>query len=168
MGTPAEEDGGGKKRLLDAGAFDGVNFAMMVHPSPIDVLEPAILSVEDVMNLISFYFRKLTFEEFSVSFQCHAEFHGKASHASVGPSEGINALDAVVGAYNNLSMLRQQLPVANQVHMIISAGGSRPNVIPHYTKMEYSIRAPNERHMTQLRQKTLACFQAAATATGQK
>ena len=32
LGTPAEETGGGKLRLIDAGAFDGVHAAMMVHP----------------------------------------------------------------------------------------------------------------------------------------
>ncbi len=33
LGTPAEEGGGGKVRLIDAGAFDGVDAALMVHPA---------------------------------------------------------------------------------------------------------------------------------------
>jgi metal-dependent amidase/aminoacylase/carboxypeptidase family protein len=33
LGTPAEEDGGGKIRLLEAGVFDGVDVALSVHPS---------------------------------------------------------------------------------------------------------------------------------------
>ena len=32
MGTPAEEGGGGKVKLIDGGAFEGVDAALMVHP----------------------------------------------------------------------------------------------------------------------------------------
>ena len=34
LGTPSEEGGGGKIDLIDAGYFDGVHAAMMVHPWP--------------------------------------------------------------------------------------------------------------------------------------
>src|SRR5213595_3514028 len=42
IGTPAEEvgDNGGKIRLIEKGAFDGVHAAMMVHPAPFDVVTP--------------------------------------------------------------------------------------------------------------------------------
>ena len=40
IGTPAEEGGGGKILLLERGAFAGVHAAMMVHPAPMDVVEP--------------------------------------------------------------------------------------------------------------------------------
>src|SRR5215813_14225353 len=39
IGTPAEEGGGGKILLLERGAFAGVHAAMMVHPTPTDVVE---------------------------------------------------------------------------------------------------------------------------------
>ncbi len=38
LGTPAEEGGGGKIKLLEAGAFAGVDAAMMFHPFDRDVL----------------------------------------------------------------------------------------------------------------------------------
>src|SRR5213594_215439 len=44
VGTPAEEGGGGKILLLERGAFAGVHAAMMVHPAPVDVVEPATLA----------------------------------------------------------------------------------------------------------------------------
>ncbi|GAU96252.1 hypothetical protein RvY_07723 [Ramazzottius varieornatus] len=144
VGSPAEEGGGGKVRLLHAGAFEDVDFAMMVHPSPLDILHPPILAIDHGI----------------------AEFHGRASHASLGPSEGLNALDAVVQAYNNLAMLRQQLKPKQQLHMIIAHGGDRPNVIPSYTRMEYHIRAPTQKDIQQVRAKVALCFQAAALATG--
>ena len=34
FGCPAEEGAGGKIKMLDAGLFDGVHAAMMVHPAP--------------------------------------------------------------------------------------------------------------------------------------
>ena len=37
LGTPAEESGGGKVLMLDAGVFDDVSMAMMVHPGPFDI-----------------------------------------------------------------------------------------------------------------------------------
>lgn len=44
------------------------------------------------------------------------KYRGKASHASAYPWEGVNALDAAVLAYNNLSALRQQLKPEWRLH----------------------------------------------------
>lgn len=44
------------------------------------------------------------------------KYHGKASHASAYPWEGVNALDAAVLAYNNISVLRQQLKPEWRLH----------------------------------------------------
>lgn len=44
------------------------------------------------------------------------KYHGKASHASAYPWEGVNALDAAVLAYNNISALRQQLKPEWRLH----------------------------------------------------
>ncbi|GAU96251.1 hypothetical protein RvY_07722 [Ramazzottius varieornatus] len=146
MGTPAEEAGSGKVQLLNAGAFKGVDFAMMIHPCPVDILEPAILGVVGLK----------------------VEFHGKSAHASCGPWEAVNALDAAVAAYNNISMLRQQLEPACQVHMTIMNGGVKPNIIPDYSLSEYYIRAPTEAHMKDLKKRVFNCLEAAALATGCK
>ncbi|OQV21447.1 Peptidase M20 domain-containing protein 2 [Hypsibius exemplaris] len=143
MGSPAEEGGAGKVVLIKAGAFKDVDFAMMVHPAPIDILELAILGVD----------------------QCQVDFYGKESHASVHPWDGINALDAAMAAYNNVSMLRQQLPVAHQIQMIIVHGGDSSNVIPKHTTSTYAVRAPSLAGMELLRRKLIACLEAAALAT---
>ena len=39
LGTPAEEGGGGKIKLINAGAFDGIDAAMMYHPLDRDIYE---------------------------------------------------------------------------------------------------------------------------------
>lgn len=44
------------------------------------------------------------------------KYYGKASHASAYPWEGVNALDAAVLAYSNLSALRQQLKPEWRLH----------------------------------------------------
>jgi metal-dependent amidase/aminoacylase/carboxypeptidase family protein len=45
---------------------------------------------------------------------CHIEFFGKASHAGQAPWMGINALDAIMQAFDNVAMLRQQTLPTNR------------------------------------------------------
>jgi metal-dependent amidase/aminoacylase/carboxypeptidase family protein len=44
LGTPAEEGGGGKILMARAGAFDGVDAAMMVHPAGMDLAGMHVLA----------------------------------------------------------------------------------------------------------------------------
>ena len=46
LGSPAEEGGGGKIHLIDAGAMEGVDVAMMAHPGPFNNAAPEMLSVK--------------------------------------------------------------------------------------------------------------------------
>ncbi|KAG8013334.1 Peptidase M20 domain-containing protein 2 [Nibea albiflora] len=94
------------------------------------------------------------------------KYHGKASHASAYPWEGVNALDAAVLAYNNISVLRQQLKPEWRIHGIIKHGGVKPNIIPAYTELEFYIRTPQVKDLCDLKAKAEACFRAAAVATG--
>ena len=144
LGTPAEEAFGGKVDLINAGAFEGAAAAMMVHPATDDTLDTRVLAVAHV----------------------DIEFHGHEAHASATPQQGINALDAAVQAYNNVSMLRQSLYALDRVHGTITYGGMAPNVIPSLTTMSWYIRAETDKRLAELRPKVLACFEAAATATG--
>ena len=143
IGTPAEEGGGGKAYLIEKGGFDGVDVAMMVHPAPSEIV-------------IGFTTAISSFE---------VEFTGKAAHAAAFPWEGINALDAVVLAYNNVSVLRQQMKPTWRVHSVITNGGTKPNIIPEKASLYYYIRAPSVAELKQLKEKVVACFEAAATAT---
>jgi amidohydrolase len=144
LGTPAEEAGGGKQLLIDNGAFDDVDVAMMVHPASGTALMPKFLAVA---------FLKI-------------EFSGKAAHAAASPWEGLNALDAAVMAYNSISVLRQQMKPDWRVHGVISNGGAKPNVIPEKSVLEYMIRAPDRIELKLLVGRVRSCFEAAAMATG--
>ena len=146
MGTPAEEGGGGKQRLIDNGAFDDVDLAMMVHPAPTTAIMPKFLAVA---------FLQITYT-------------GKAAHAAAFPWEGVNALDAAVMAYSSISVLRQQMKPDWRVHGIITNGGAKPNIIPEKTVMEYMVRAPDRIELKTLVSKVRTCFEAAAQATGCK
>lgn len=50
LGTPAEEGGGGKVLMLERGAFDGLDAAMMVHPAAaeMDAMPGSAVSMFDV------------------------------------------------------------------------------------------------------------------------
>ena len=144
LGTPAEEGGGGKVDLINAGAFEDAAASMMIHPGPDDQLDP------------SFQAR----ESFTV------EYFGKDSHAAFAPEMGINALDAFVQAYMNVATLRQALLGDDRVHCIIDRGGDASNIIPSYTKSTWGIRAGSKERLEELIPKVKACFEGAATATG--
>ena len=144
LGTPAEEGGGGKVALIDAGAFEDASASMMIHPSPKDQLDP------------SFQAR----ESFTV------EYFGKESHAAFAPQVGINALDAFVQAYLNVATFRQHMLPDDRVHCIITHGGEASNIIPAYTASSWGIRSGTNERLQELVPKIKACFEAAATATG--
>ena len=144
MGTPAEEGGGGKIKLIEQNAFDTIDIAMMVHPVPFNMVKFTCLALK----------------------QIQVNFHGKAAHAAAFPWDGVNALDAAVIAYNNISLLRQQMKSTWRVHGIITNGGTKPNIIPELAKVDYYIRAPTKTELEELYTKVMACFDAAAKATG--
>lgn len=144
LGTPAEEKYGGKIDLIDAGAFEGIDAAMMVHPSTVDVVDPRVIAVAHI----------------------DVHYRGKAAHASAYPQLGINALDAAVQAYVNVSTLRQHIYPTDKLHGIIAEGGEAPNVIPDYTRSSWYVRAENRVRLDELMPRVVACFEAAATATG--
>jgi amidohydrolase len=144
IGTPAEEGGGGKIRLIQGGVFQGVDVAMMVHGWDQWILH------QDLLGIVRVGF----------------EFTGKAAHASADPWEGVNALDAVIQTFNSVSMLRQQVRPACRVHGIITHGGSAPNIIPEFAAATFYVRAPRIEEMWALHQRVVACAEGAARATG--
>ncbi len=144
IGTPAEEGGGGKIRLIRGGVFRDVDCAMMIHGFDRTLLH------QDLLGIV-----RVTFE-----------FSGKAAHASADPWAGINALDACVQTYNAVSMLRQQTHPSCRIHGIITSGGAAPNIIPEYAAASFYVRAPRIDTMWALYERVVACAEAAARATG--
>src|SRR5581483_877929 len=88
LGTPAEERGSGKQFMIDDGLFDGLDAALLFHPSDRTQVACALLASEDI----------------------DVTFHGLQAHAASEPWMGRNALDALVLLFASIGLWRQQLP----------------------------------------------------------
>ncbi|MCF8469432.1 MAG: M20 family metallopeptidase [Parvibaculum sp.] len=144
LGTPAEEQGGGKELMAQEGAFDKLDAAMMVHPAGIDLVTMPCICVSEV----------------SVT------YHGRSAHASAMPHMGLNALDALITAYQAIAQLRQHIRPTERIHGIIKKGGSAPNIVPDETVGMFYVRAASAEDLAPLKKRVQACFEAGALASG--
>lgn len=144
LGTPAEERGGGKELMAREGAFDGVDASMMVHPAGIDLVTMPCICVSEVVTT----------------------YKGRTAHASAMPHAGLNALDALVTAYQAIAQLRQHIKPTERIHGIITKGGVAPNIVPDETEGFFYVRAANAEDLALLKKRVHACFEAGALATG--
>src|ERR1700741_1124466 len=144
VGTPAEAAGGGKALLLQAGTFDDVAVAVMLHPGPTDIAAARSLALSEVT----------------------VDYRGKESHAAVAPYLGVNAADAVTVAQVAIGVLRQQLAPGQLVHGIVTNGGQAVNVIPGHATLQYAMRAVESDSLRDLEGRMFACFAAGALAAG--
>jgi amidohydrolase len=144
IGTPAEEGGAGKVKLLDAGVFQGVDAAMMIHGRcGTQVWRPTLGIIK-----------------------VKVEFFGRAAHASSWPWRGVNALNAVIGLFNALDALRQQIRTDARIHGVITRGGEQANIIPEYTSAEFYLRGTTVSYCHELLRRFQAAAEGAAAATG--
>jgi len=144
IGTPGEEGGGGKIKLLDAGVFDGVDAALMFHPADRTLVVRRALAAAHV----------------------RVEFHGTAAHAAKNPADGRNALTAMIQLFVALDGLRQHMPDRARIHGVIREGGKAPNVIPDFTSAEFYVRDTTTVSTIDLLARFEACARGAAMATG--
>jgi amidohydrolase len=144
MGTPAEESGGGKLRLIDAGLFSGVHAAVMVHPWPSDIAKPSLIAARTL----------------------EVTYLGREAHAGAFPYLGINAADALVVAQTAIGLLRQHLLPTDRVHGIVTKGGDAVNVVPAHTSAQFMVRATTRERLDVLTDLVRRCFEAGSTATG--
>ena len=143
MGTPAEENFGGKVHMANAGLFDDVDAALMVHPGT----KNGLGGKSNAINPVKF------------------EFFGKNAHGCH-PQEGKSALDAAVMTYIQINLMRQFLEPNTFIHGIIRHGGGAANVIPAYASMEYYFRAPTMKYALEMTEKAKKCAEGACLATG--
>jgi amidohydrolase len=145
MGTPAEEGGGGKVLLLEAGAFDGIDAAVMIHPWNAD---------QAAMPLLA-------------STRWDVVFHGRPAHAALAPHLGVNALDAVRLAFAGIDALRQQVRPDVRIHGIVTHGGDAPNVIPERAGLKLVARSADGAYLhDELAPRLVRVFEGAALMTG--
>ncbi len=119
LGTPAEEGGGGKVRMLNRGAFESVEAVLMIHPADADLPNISSLAVQ----------------------QLKATYTGKAAHAAAAPEKGINALDGAVLGYMGVAALRQHIAPDERLHGIFTNGGQKANIVPETAESTWYARS---------------------------
>jgi amidohydrolase len=144
LGTPAEEMGYGKARMVEKGVFGGMDAAMMVHPSSRRHVAKGYLALH-----------KIRFT-----------YLGKASHAAAYPEHGINALDGVLLLFQGTAALRQHLPETVRVHGIVTEGGRAPNIIPERAQAYFYVRGEDDAELADAVRRVKECARGAAKATG--
>lgn len=152
LGCPAEEGGGGKIKLIHAGAFADVDAALMAHPIPLAESSTKIAGISYGACL--------------ASCNLEASFIGKSAHAASMPWAGINALDAASLSYFAIGLLRQHIKPGDRINIIIPEGGTAHNVIPERSRIQCSVRSETLAGMESLKTRVERCFEGAATATG--
>jgi amidohydrolase len=144
LGTPAEEGGGGKIKLIEAGAFEGLSAAMMFHPFDRDILaHPALAN---------------TWITFS--------FTGKPSHAAAAPHDGRSALTACMDTFRLIDGQRVHFRDGVRVHGYITNGGQAVNIVPERAACEISVRARTVEELARVRAIVERCAKGAAMASG--
>ena len=144
LGTPAEEGGGGKVFMLERGAFDGVDAALMVHPADADLENITSLAIQQAM----------------------VTYTGRAAHAAAAPEKGLNALDAAVLGYVNVAALRQHIAPDERIHGIFTDGGEKANIVPVRAAANWYVRSPSRSRLEALKPRLAACLRAGAEAAG--
>jgi amidohydrolase len=144
LGTPAEEGGGGKITMIEAGVFKDVDAAMMFHPFDRDLLAHRALA--------SLW---LTFE-----------FHGQPSHAAIAPHDGHSALTACMDTFRLVDGQRVHFRDGVRVHGYVTNGGQAVNIIAEDAACEFSVRALDSKELDRVRAIVERCARGAAMASG--
>ena len=153
IGTPAEEGGGGKIRLLEAGVFNGVDATLSSHPFSNRTVIPAAAPKGESWSLAMVGYRYM--------------FHGRAAHAAAAPEAGINALNAVIHLFTGIDALRQHLRDDVRMHGVITDGGLAPNVVPEFAAANFMLRSRDGQYLSnEVVGKVAAIAEGAAAMTG--
>ncbi|MEU9574734.1 amidohydrolase [Streptomyces massasporeus] len=144
VGTPAEEGGGGKAIEVEAGVFDGVDAALMFHPGVYNWARAPL----------------------TAQVQYRVAFHGRAAHPTGNPTEGVDALAALVELFNVLAVLGRRLPEGSHVQGIVTHGGTATNIVPEYAEGLFGLRAATTTALEDLTERLRVCADGVARATG--
>lgn len=139
IGTPAEEGGGGKVVLLANGAFDDIDYALIMHPT----------SGKALINRGG-----------RACVSVNVKFKGVSTHSS-SPESGVNALNAVISLFNHIDMQRPTFSMSANINGIIVKGGTASNIIPDDTEADFSVRAATMHELEYLVE-TIKCSAKAA------
>lgn len=147
VGTPAEESGGGKIDMQQAGVFEGTDAMLLLHPT-------------SGVTKIAGNCRS--------SYKFKVRYTGVAAHSGSHPEDGVNAQDAANICYTAIGCLRNQLPGEVQVFAQFTNCGQDNFLIPDLAEMNIAVRCFKMTYLEKATEKVRACIEAGALATGCK
>lgn len=127
-GTPAEEGGGGKIKMLSAGYLKELDIALMMHGGPATQVDVKSLAMSS---------QKVT-------------FNGISSHAALKPEAGRSALDALLLSFQGIEFLREHVKEDTRMHYTILETPGPANVVPDKAVAEFSLRSYNSKYLDEL------------------
>ena len=145
IGTPGEEGQGGKVYMVDRGAFQDVDFALMMHPSTTSVIGRGALAAQSLT----------------------VRYHGRAVH-SASPEKGVNALTSLIKLFNSIDALRQIWPDTGRCNGIVTSGGKASNIVPDFAEGKFTVRAGKKRELLAMVEGIELAAQLSAQLTGAK
>ena len=145
VGTPAEEGGGGKIIMQEAGVFDDTDAMILLHPT-------------SGKSKIAGRCKS------SISYE--VSYHGVPAHAGNHREKGINAHDAAVICYTSIGLLRYQTTDDIQLFVRFTDVGTEKGVIPSVAKLQVQIKSFNPNTVNLIAPKVRNCIEAGALATG--
>jgi len=147
IGTPAEETVGGKIILAEHGAFDDIDFALMMHPATTNLVKRGGRAAVAI----------------------NITYDGRGAH-SAGPQDGVNALTSLIAAFNGIDAVRQAWSLRERptINGIITAGGSASNIICDHAVAEFTARADSRRFLKKMIEDVRRAAEAGALITGAK
>jgi amidohydrolase len=143
LGTPGEEGKGGKIHLVEHGAFDQVDFALMMHPANQNLIGRGGLAAQGLS----------------------VRYRGKGVH-SASPEKGSNALSSLIALFNSIDMLRQVWPDTGRCNGIITAGGKASNIVPDFAEAKFTVRAGKKKELLAMMEAIHRAAESAARLTG--
>lgn len=144
VGTPGEEGRGGKAIEVAAGLFEDVDAALMFHPGVYDWVRAPLTAQE----------------------QYRVAFRGRAAHPTGNPTEGIDALAALIELFNVMSALGRRLPEGSHAQGIVTHGGTATNIVPEYAEGRFGLRALTTGALDDLAALLRTAAEGVAAATG--
>ena len=142
FGCPAEETLSGKRAMIDAGAFAGLDFALSFHAH-----DATSVMTRSTGN------RELRFR-----------FTGTPAHASSEPWAGASALDGALLTIQNVNALRQFVRDGVRIHGTVHAGQAH-NVVAASAGCTFGVRSADAAELDRVVQRVIDCARAGALAS---
>ncbi len=143
-GTPAEETFGGKINMMNAGCFQDIDVALMMHGAPDTCTDKKCLALSSY----------------------EVVFCGKKAHAAIAPEQGRSALDALLLAFQGVEFLREHVRDDVRMHYTVAEALGPENVVPGRAVGRFSLRSFSREYLNTVNERFLNVIKGAALMSG--